>query len=537
MLMTPHPLPIEHWFEAAVERSGVKEVSAAVEIAERARRHRFFTSLEFGGRLESLRWILEAARECLPQEALLQRQDILARYPAYNKLSQQAREIRSALGKLPLVAEDQAALKEQMRQLAELGAIGAKQEAILREIALRREPASLVFPPLLPVADVQKSLPDKQAALAFFATGRRLYGFLLNNERCSCWQVGAAAGAVAADSGPAPRDGPVRTEPRDGREGPRRREVEAVGPASPRRAAEGLAGRLLAALRRAGDRARRRALVSAVRGVAGEGGRAVAAADVAVPHPLRPDPLALRPAGPGRNPTGNTAVVVGKLYPNDKDEVTQKAFEQLAAVVPGAVLLRPPPPAPSALYSTLFQRLIVLEDLVPSDDPYGWNPAPLDRSKPGGTVADWLVLPWGRPDVILLPGFHTAAEDALKRVHRGPPGNEMFLSVCGLMASGARTLLLSRWRTGGQSSFDLVREFAQELPHTSPADAWQRAVLLDMDSRVNLEGEPRIKRGAADETPKASHPFFWAGYMLVDCTPPPKPEPKPEEPVLKPKKR
>ena len=41
----------------------------------------------------------------------------------------------------------------------------------------------------------------------------------------------------------------------------------------------------------------------------------------------------------------------------------------------------------------------------------------------------------------------------------------------------------------------------------------------------------------ADETPKASHPFFWAGYMLVDCTPSPKPEPKPEEPVLKPKKQ
>jgi CHAT domain-containing protein len=113
----------------------------------------------------------------------------------------------------------------------------------------------------------------------------------------------------------------------------------------------------------------------------------------------------------------------------------------------------------------------------------------------------------------------------------------MFLSVCGLMATGARTLLISRWRTGGQSSLDLVREFAQELPQSSPADAWQRAVLLEMDSRANLEGEPRIKRGVADEMPKASHPFFWAGYMLVDCTPPPKPEPIRDEPVLKPKKR
>ena len=113
----------------------------------------------------------------------------------------------------------------------------------------------------------------------------------------------------------------------------------------------------------------------------------------------------------------------------------------------------------------------------------------------------------------------------------GPPGNEIFLSVCGLMANGARTLLLSRWRTGGQSSFDLMREFVQELPRTSAADAWQRAILLTAGSRVNLEGEPRIKRAPTEDPPKANHPFFWAGYLLVDCGLPV--EPKPEQPALK----
>ena len=136
--------------------------------------------------------------------------------------------------------------------------------------------------------------------------------------------------------------------------------------------------------------------------------------------------------------------------------------------------------------------------------------------------------------MVVLPGFHTAAEDSLKRLRKGPPGNDVFLSVCGLMANGARTLLLSRWRTGGQTSFDLVREFVQELPRTSPADAWQRAVLLTAGSRLNLEAEPRLKRATADETPKAANPFFWAGYMLVDCgAPPEQPEPKAEEPVVK----
>ena len=60
VLVTPHPLPYEHWFEATMAR---KEYEQALEIADRARRHRFFTSLALGGRLESLRWVLEGSTD------------------------------------------------------------------------------------------------------------------------------------------------------------------------------------------------------------------------------------------------------------------------------------------------------------------------------------------------------------------------------------------------------------------------------------------------------------------------------------------
>ena len=146
-LTTPQPAAMDHWFEATTERQGVREVQTTIDIAERTRRRRFFNSLEFGGRLESLRWILESQNTRLPQRATLQRQDMLARYPEYDRLSRKSQSIREALDRLPLVAEDQAAVKEQMRQLAELAAVGTQQEAILREIALRREPADMVFPP------------------------------------------------------------------------------------------------------------------------------------------------------------------------------------------------------------------------------------------------------------------------------------------------------------------------------------------------------------------------------------------------------
>ena len=59
----PHGLIFEHWFEAAVAR---KDHELALEVADRARRHRFLSSCPLGGRLESLRWVLEGPRKCCP---------------------------------------------------------------------------------------------------------------------------------------------------------------------------------------------------------------------------------------------------------------------------------------------------------------------------------------------------------------------------------------------------------------------------------------------------------------------------------------
>jgi hypothetical protein len=84
------------------------------------------------------------------------------------------------------------------------------------------------------------------------------------------------------------------------------------------------------------------------------------------------------------------------------------------------------------------------------------------------------------------------------------------------MSAGAETALLSRWRVGGQSALDLVREFAQELPHTSAADAWQRSVQLLGESPIDPANEIRVKVGKNPVEIKGSHPFFWAGYLVVD---------------------
>ena len=533
VLLSPHPLTFEHWFEVAMQR---REHETALEIADRARRHRYFSSMPLGGRLQSLRWILAGPTEDLDQQAQLNRRDLLAKFPIYNQLNDQARALEKQLDTLPLVADNPELLRKQQGMLEALAEVSMRQEVILREIALRREPAGMVFPPVRSTKDVMLAMPEGHALLAFFATSRHLYGFLLNKENYTYWRVGSPDMLYKKIVGLLREMGQYQQNYELG--------IDELDDEKWKKSSAEVLDLLLkgsqADFTQDFDE-----LVIVPDGALWY--LPFEALQVKVNGQMRPlisrfkmryvptTSLAV-PSQRARRPSGNTAVVVGRLFPRDEDTVAQAAFEKIASAVPGAVALETPAPATSALYGTMFDRLVVLDDLDLNDaGPYTWCPVTHDRGKAGGTLAEWLSLPWGGPEEIVLPGFHTAAERSLKNINRATAGTEVFLSVCGLMSSGARTLLISRWRTGGETSFDLVREFIQELPNTTAADAWQRSVFLAAGSRLNLAGEPRVKSTATDAMPKAKHPFFWAGYMLVDSgTAPHANEPaESDEPVLK----
>jgi hypothetical protein len=198
------------------------------------------------------------------------------------------------------------------------------------------------------------------------------------------------------------------------------------------------------------------------------------------------------------------------------DEATFKAqIELLAAAAGDCAILRKEPGAPSSIFAATVDRLVVLTDIDDAEKgPLAWSPFAIDAGKAGSSLSDWTLLPMAGVDQILLPGFHTAAESSLKR--GSGTGEEIFNTVCGLMASGCRTVMLSRWRVGGQSSFDLMREFLQELPHESAASAWRRSVRLEAERYLDPTTEGRLKAPPAGEGLKADHPFFWSGYMLID---------------------
>jgi hypothetical protein len=217
-----------------------------------------------------------------------------------------------------------------------------------------------------------------------------------------------------------------------------------------------------------------------------------------------------------RRTDGNMGVVLGRIYPGNDAGVVDSGFDGISRAIPEAVGLRGKLPAPGAIYGSLLDRLIVLNEIIPTANAYDWSPLQSDIKAPASPLSQWLSLPFSGPEQVMLPGFRTPAERGLKGGAGAMPGNDLFLATCGLMATGARTVLISRWRTGGQTSVDLVREFAQELPHTTASDAWQRSVQLVSNSQVNVAAEPRLNIKLKETPPKAEQPFFWAGFLLAD---------------------
>lgn len=519
-LSVPHPEAMEHWFLAALERSDREAALAtALEVSDRARRHRFFSTLALGGRLHALRWILEAPPAALDKKAMLQRQDLLADFPAYQAVQQQAKQVTERLAKIPLAPKDADVARQQIALLADLGKLSVQQEAILREMAVRRAPADMLFPPLRPTEELQKAIPAGTAVLAFFAAGNRLHGFLLNREKSTVWVVKRAQSLLDGGLGKLLRE-------MGNHEANREVALKDLADTQWRQTARQVLEVLLEGS--TVDFTKKfRELVIVPEGLlwylpfealqVNTGNRVQ---PLIARFQIRYAPtLSLAVSdGRARRAHPKTALVMGRLYPRETDAGVEASSKEIVRAAPEtAVFARASLPANSALFKTQIGQLIVLDDIAPPEQgPYAWAPIQIDRSKPGNTLGDWLALPWGGPDVVILPGFHTPAENAVKRVPRAAAGADVFLSVCGLMSSGAHTLLVSRWRTGGQSAVDLVREFVQELPHTAPADAWQRAVMVVADSRLNLDAEPRIKKSVGDEAPKGHHPFVWAGYMLID---------------------
>jgi hypothetical protein len=536
VMNTPHPLPFEHWLEIIVQQSNSLDVAAepAIEVADQAKRHRFLSSLPLGGRLLSLRWILEAPEEMLDNTARLQKQELLTRYPKYAEAATKAKQLHAEIAQTGVNPEAHDAQRAVAQKLTDLATLAPVQEAILHEMAVRREAAEIVFPPSRKVKDVQQSLAQDSLMLAYFNTSHAGYGWFLSADRSKMWKIDSlpalekctaallkalgnydanheltdvqladeAWKSAATDILPSLVPNPKIVFERQFKE-------VVIVP-------DGLLWYVPFEALPLGDTQDKLPLIARMRV------RYAPTAALAMPQRL------------GRKSSPQIGIAIDKLFPNETPEFSKASLDDLSRVAPHAVTLKNPLPGASPLLGSALDGLIVIDDVPTAQGPYEWTPVPLDKGRPGAsTLAAWMTLPWKTIDEFILPGFHTPAESSLKPAGSAATGNDLFLATTGLMATGARTILLTRWRTGGQTTIDLLREFVQELPFTPADEAWQRAVQLVRQSPLDPLREPRVKRNANAAPMNADHPFFWSGYVLVDSGVVPHPDEQAGRPQLK----
>ena len=522
--------PRREAFEAWLGPASRRGHDALLAAAEARQRSLWLAAQPLGGRRTAFETLATADPDALPRAAAARRAALLARHPDYARILDEAARLGPALAASLLA--DAAADKAAWEAAA---ALALRQRKFVAALAAGREPTTFDFPPLDPPAELRRRLPDRHLMLSFQWTPAGLVGALESNARVATWQVkrpGVLAKEIASlvkEIGVVDAVAPVSTE----------RLLESQWPAAAERVE-----RLLFENSKIALGAGVEELVIVPDGLLWYlpfellpvGSARDAAADDAARRPaggtllrdacrIRYAPtrgLALRQFEPAAH-AGPLGVHAVRLHRGDRPEVGAavvarfaEAFDRVVPLAAGSALLE----------AALCDRLVLCDELG-GDGPLAERPLAVGVSgKPTFTFGDWLDPPAKRPRVVIVPGLQTAMADGLAKPP-ARPGEDLFLAATDLLAAGARTVVVSRWRMGGKLGIDMIEEFLRDLPadaaaedaapRSRAAESWQRAVDVAMAEEPDVAREPRVKQVVEAVLPDARHPFFWAGYMLVDC--------------------
>ncbi len=530
VLITPMQTPsgtdvYELWFQTAVE---LDYKDRAFEISEQVRRRRFFATDPFGSRLPSLRMLFGAPTSELPRKNILDRQELLLAFPDFAKLSEESTRLKSHLRALPAVPTSESQAKERLGLFTDLENISTRQEMMLRSIALSRLPSPSIFPPRLSLNEIQAELPQGTSMLVFFSAVGQLHGFLIDAGHFEMWKVSSkiedlripfatflkTLGNGGVDKEVAAKDLRETTE-MNSKEA-KKNDWKTQG------------NQLLQKLLQGTRQAEFTELVVvpdyflwyipfealSVEDVDGKLRPLIAANNSSLSIRYAPTAALGIPSRQGRAHGAETLVVAGKLFPKDPPEKSHEKLEEFAKEINGIEILPSGSlPVSPSLFMVQLKQLVVFNDISAGrGGPLDWNPFGNEKRR-SADISDWLQLPWGGPSLIVLPGYHTAAENAMRS---GGNGSELFYPLLTMQANGARTVLISRWRPGGTSSYDFVEAFLKNYAQFPAAESWRKAVLSAAGKSITFDEEPRVKADKDEKPMRANHPFFWGAFLLAD---------------------
>ncbi|TWU07676.1 CHAT domain-containing protein [Stieleria varia] len=212
------------------------------------------------------------------------------------------------------------------------------------------------------------------------------------------------------------------------------------------------------------------------------------------------------------HPNNKIAMAAGKFFAPRDLELNAVIVQSVQDAAADTVMLGGPGSAGTAWLADSVGHLMVGDQTVPNlDQPAATSLAPYEKTMSMGTLESWLRFPGKVVESVALFGFRTPVD--LGQVGNG---RELFHCVASLQCAGVRSVLLSRWIVGGESTALVMREYAQELPFIGPSDAWTRARGLLRRSELDPSAEPTLMQSEYDrEGLTGDEPFFWSGYLLA----------------------
>ncbi len=522
--VTPMAGAYEQLFLLLVERD-LKD--KAFEMAEKIRRQRFYQEQFMGGRLSSLRYMAGASEKVLPDEIRLVRQNFFLENPSLQEKARELTDLESKLHKIPIIPKTDDERKLQKTLLQQYAEAAMVQEAQLRFLAAGRINVPQLFPPVLPVKTVQAKLGKDWCILSFLEARGEIFGFMITPEVYDFWRIGPSpkvASAVAVflktlGCTDGKKEFPAEDLSKD--------EWKKTG----KELLESLLGDPSSNAPRFSTVFKKLIIVpdSTLWYLPFEAISVAVNKTENVPLLLNSD-LTIRyapvvglalPGKSGRDMFVDTTVVPGQLFPKTSEKIMTEELSRLATVIQNVEVFQPESlDVSSAILAPRLKRLIVFNEIMGAKA--NWIPFTADSHPGSNSVNAWGYLPWGAPRLMVFPGFRSMAENALKN---GGNGNEFFIPILTLKSTGAETILISRWRVGGRSSYDLVNSFMKNQLTMPMEKAWKESVVAIQDTPLIAKEEPRLSKPSSKLGPlTVKHPFFWSSFMLIDAG-----EPLPEE--------
>ena len=516
-LASNHLGAIERWFEIIVSR---KDYDRAIQVSELLKRHRFFSTLPMGGRLLAFRWMMEAPAKNLDKSTLAQRAALQGRFAAYRPLSDQANKIQNELKKMPLkLPEKTDELKKQTDLFVQLQRVSLAQESMLASVALRRQAADMNFPPSVDISEMSERIGDEEIALVMVGTSSTTYMFGVSPKGAAllaAFPTKRLANSIAKLN----RELQILAKQIDA--------DDLTKEDKWKKASADLAGILFNNIKpEQWDSLKRMIIVpdgvtwylpwEVLRVGADEQNKKMLVETLE----FRYSPtlgLAFAKKLPFHRIT-RSAAFTDRLHAKSEEEQSKLAAEALLVDLPKLTIFDKRVMIPSGLLGVAADQFIVWSAIERKRGgvlaTYATSPIQLDSDrKAGNTLGSWMALPYRGVDQIVIPGFISDGGGGKGKT----AGNDMFLMTTGMLASGVRTVGISRWSMMGKSTLDLSAEFLRQNKSQNPTTAWSKTIKEASKLPIDLSKEPRFKPSSKNKNLAltAEHPLFWSGMIIVD---------------------